>query len=96
MTQNSDNSHPVFRSFIGAALAALLATGAYTLTNSVASTFAAKPLVSDNVTTLNISIAVRTLVVGICSLATFVFAIATLGLIGLGIQTLLKQPSSHS
>lgn len=96
MTQNSNNSPSVFRSFTGAALAALLATGAYSLTHSVASTFAAKPLVSDNVTTLNISVAVRTLVVGICSLATFVFAIATLGLIGLGIQTLLKQSSSSS
>jgi Protein of unknown function (DUF3082) len=96
MTQNNpENSNQVFRSFSGAAIAGLLATGAYALTHSIATTFATKPLVSDNVTAIKISIAVRTLVVGVFSLATFVFAIATIGLIALGIQTLLQKSSSH-
>jgi predicted neutral ceramidase superfamily lipid hydrolase len=96
MTQNPEDSHQVFRSFSGASIAALLATGAYSLTHSIAMTFAAKPIHSDNITAIKISIAVRTLVVGICSLATFVFAIATLGLIALGIQTLLQKSSSNN
>ncbi|MGB3559554.1 MAG: DUF3082 domain-containing protein [Geitlerinemataceae cyanobacterium] len=91
MTQNPDSSNKVFRSFSGASIAALLATGAYSLTHSIATTFAAKPIHSESVTAIKISIAVRTLVVGICSLATFVFATAAIGLIGLGIQTLLQK-----
>jgi hypothetical protein len=39
---------------------------------------------------MNIAVAVRTLVLGMSTLATAIFAIATLGLIALGIQLLLQ------
>jgi Protein of unknown function (DUF3082) len=95
MTQNPENSNQVFRSFSGAAIAGALAVAAYSLTHSIAITFATKPIHSDNLTAIKLSIAVRTLVVGVCSLATFVFALATIGLIALGIQTLLQKSSNH-
>ncbi|HIK32732.1 MAG TPA: DUF3082 domain-containing protein [Oscillatoriales cyanobacterium M4454_W2019_049] len=93
MNPEPENSNTLLRSFSGAAIAGVLATGAYLLTRSIATTFAAKPIFSDNATAINISIAVRTLVVGICSLATFVFALAAIGLIAFGIQSVLQKNS---
>ncbi len=84
------------RCFFGATLAASLAYFLYWLTTNIAQTFAAKPVVSSNVITLNIAIAVRTLVVGVSTFATFIFALATLGLIALGIQMTIKSFSKES
>jgi hypothetical protein len=66
-----------------------LGTAAYFLTHSIATTFANKPPTGNNFA-VNISIAVRTLVVGTSTLATALFSITALGLIALGIQLLLK------
>ncbi|NDJ18279.1 DUF3082 domain-containing protein [Myxacorys almedinensis] len=77
------------RCLIGALIAAAIAFGAYSLMNAIALSFASKPIHSTNITVVNITIAVRTLVVGIMALATGVTSLASLGLFGLGIQTLL-------
>ena len=84
------------RCLFGATISASLAYFLYWLTNNIAQTFAAKPVVSSNVITLNIAIAVRTLVVGVSTFATFIFALATLGLIALGIQMTIKSLSKES
>ncbi len=81
----------VFQCLNGAGLASLLSWGAYSLTHKVAQNFAAHPFRSSNYVAVNISIATRTLVVGSLVLATAVFSIAALGLLGLGIQTLLQK-----
>ena len=78
------------RCFVGSLSAGALGTGCYLLMRSIAATFAAKALTPTNPTALNIGIAVRTLVLGMATLATAVFAIASLGLLALGIQTLLN------
>ncbi len=53
---------------------------------AIAITFANKPIVSDNVTVLNLAAAVRTLVLGVIALGTGVFGMAALGLTLLGLQ----------
>lgn len=54
-------------------------------------TFAEKPLATDNQTALNIAAAVRTLVMGLSTLATFVFGFAALGLFLLSLQMLGRK-----
>ena len=75
----------------GAVLAGLMAVPISRLTTAIAQSFAAHPLHTTNQVTINISIAVRTLVVGMGTLATGVFALVALGLMGLTIQLLLQR-----
>jgi hypothetical protein len=82
------------RCFTGALISGPMAYGLYLLTHSIADSFANKPLPNGRIAT-NIAIAVRTLVVGMSTLATAIFAIATLGLIALGIQLLFQKPSTE-
>ncbi|MGI8932485.1 DUF3082 domain-containing protein [Leptolyngbya sp. BC1307] len=82
------------RCFTGALTAGTFSLLAYRLTLSVATTFANKPVTSDNPAVVNISAAVRTLVTGIVALGAGVFGIAALGLAALGIQLLFKSVRS--
>jgi len=82
------------RCFTGALTSAGFALLAYKLTVSVATSFANKPIVSDNPIAVNISAAVRTLVQGMVALGTGVFGVAALGLALLGIQLLFKKDAA--
>jgi len=85
------------RCFTGALTAATLSLLAYRLTLSVATSFANKPIVSENPVAVNISAAVRTLVMGMVALGAGVFGVAALGLLALGIQLLFKrQPKEEA
>jgi hypothetical protein len=75
----------------GALIAGVLAMLLYRLTLSISQSFAAHPLSVSNPTAISLSIAVRTLVVGMSTLATAIFAFAALGLLGLGIQLLWQR-----
>jgi uncharacterized membrane protein (DUF373 family) len=89
---SSDQKSVTFlSSWTSAAISGAIAVALYSLTSSIATVFAAHPIQSDNVTAINISIAVRTLVVGMATLATGIFAMATLGLFALGIKLLWQQ-----
>lgn len=79
------------RCFTGALISGSLAVALYALTQSIAQTFAAKPLPTGSATATQIAIAVRTLVVGMSTLGTGIFAIATAGLVALGIQLIVQQ-----
>jgi len=79
------------RCFTGAVTASILSLLAYRLTVSVATTFANKPIVSDNSMVVSITTAVRTLVMGMVALGAGVFGVAALGLAALGIQLLFKK-----
>ncbi len=67
------------------------AIACYFLTSSIAQTFANKPLASTNPTAINISVAVRSLVVGLSTLATVVFGIVALGLVAVTVQSSIQQ-----
>jgi hypothetical protein len=58
---------------------------------SIATTFAAKPIHSDNPMVVNIGSAVRTLVVGVVALGTGIFGIVAIGLLALAIQLVVQQ-----
>jgi len=79
------------RCFTGALTSAGFALLAYKLTVAIATSFANKPITSDNPIAVNISAAVRTLVQGMVTLGTGVFGVAALGLTLLGIQLLFKK-----
>lgn len=84
------------RCLLGAAIASALATALYFLTSSIAAVFAAKPINFDNQLAFRISTAVRTLVLGMATLGTFIFAFVAGGLILLAIQLLIKGRSQNS
>ncbi|MGL5060958.1 MAG: DUF3082 domain-containing protein [Microcoleus sp.] len=81
----------VLRCFMGSLIASVFACGLYSLTMSIALSFASKPVHSDNITVIKIGVAVRTLVVGMVALGTGVFGIAALGLLLLGLQIGLQK-----
>ena len=63
----------------------------YSLMIAIATNFAAKPLHTDNLLTIKISSAVRTLVVGIVALGAGIFGIVALGLLALAIQLFFQK-----
>lgn len=81
---------------LGAIVAGGIALVLYNLTQSIALAFANRPLQYHNVTTINIAVAVRTLVVGLSALGTGIFGLAAVGLFGLGIQVLIGQAKQRS
>lgn len=79
------------RCFRGAAISGGLAFAMYSLTRSIIEVLAGIPLPTKSAVSANIAVAVRTLIIGTCTLGTAIFAIATLGLIALGIQLLIQN-----
>ena len=98
--QPATDSKPLpspLRSSLGGLIASGMAIALYRVTGAISQGFAQKPLHSDNALVVKISIAVRTLVVGLSILAAFIFAIVAVALVALAIQAAiqkLKQPSS--
>jgi len=93
-TPNQDTPQKLpgpWRCLTGALISGGFAIALYLLTTSIAQTFANKPLPSSNQTAVNIAIAVRTLVVGLSTLATAIFSIVAVGLVALAIQVSLGQ-----
>lgn len=80
----------------GSIVAGGIAIVLYRLTSAIAIAFATKPLQTDNFTTQRISAAVRTLIIGLSSLGTGIFALAAFGLFALGIQLLLQRSQEQS
>lgn len=77
--------------FLASIVSGGIATLAYNLMNSIATTYANKPIVADSVIVIKITTAVRTLVVGIAALGAGVFGIVALGLFLLGIQLTIQK-----
>jgi Protein of unknown function (DUF3082) len=96
-TPASPKQPTVLRCVTGSLISSVFAFGLYSLTMSIALNFASKPVHSTNITVLKISVAVRTLVVGMVALGTGVFGLAAVGLmllgLQIGIQKLVKKPA---
>jgi hypothetical protein len=84
------------RCFTGAVISGGLGYAGYSLMIAIATTFATKPIHSDNPMVVNIGSAVRTLVVGVTALGTAIFGIVALGLLALGVQLLVQQFTQKS
>ncbi len=80
-----------FNCLVGSVISGALTSGLYALTYAIASTFAKKPITSDNLFVIKIGAAVRTLVVGVASMATFIFGFVAIGLILLAIQLVIQS-----
>lgn len=90
--QSSESVPPTpVRCIGGSIVAAGIAVLLYMLTSSIAHTFAAKGIHSDNFTAQRIAAAVRTLVIGLSALGTGIFGLAAVGLLGLGVQLLVQR-----
>lgn len=81
----------ILRAFTGSLIAGTMALLFYKMLTAIATTFANKPVVSDNTTVVNISAAVRTLVMGMIALGSGVFGMAAIGLLLLGFQMISKR-----
>ncbi|WP_249369944.1 DUF3082 domain-containing protein [Acaryochloris marina] len=64
------------------------------LSSKIAQSFAEHPFTSDNQTAVKIAIALKTLVVGLSTLATGIFCMAALGLSALSVQILWQNLTS--
>ncbi len=83
------------RCILGAIVAGFIGSLMWQLTNSIAISFATTPIDSANMIVIRMSTAVRTLVVGMSSLGTGIFALAAVGLTGLAIQLVLTKPQQE-
>ncbi|MEB3174360.1 MAG: DUF3082 domain-containing protein [Cyanobacteriota bacterium] len=79
------------RCLTGSVLSGAFAWGLYRLTAAIAVSFATKPLLSSSLIAQRISAAVRTLVLGVAALGTFIFAFVALGLVLLALQLLFQS-----
>ncbi|AFY47320.1 Protein of unknown function (DUF3082) [Nostoc sp. PCC 7524] len=79
------------RCVTGALISGGLGYALYSLMIAIATTFAKKPIHSDNQLVVNLTSAVRTLVVGIVALGTGIFGIVAIGLFALAIQLLFQN-----
>ncbi|MEC4815557.1 MAG: DUF3082 domain-containing protein [Scytonema sp. PMC 1069.18] len=95
ITQQTDSQGQVaptpVRCLTGAVISGGMAYALYSLMIAIATTFATKPIHSDNPIVVNISSAVRTLVVGVIALGTGIFGIVAIGLLALAVQLLFQQ-----
>lgn len=85
-----DNVTPI-KCFGSSVFASLFAYASYILFNSIVQTYATKTIIATNPLVVNITSAVRTLVMGVVALATGVFALVAVGLFLLGIQLTIKS-----
>lgn len=91
---NPLSTQRILRAFTGSLIAGTMALLFYKMLSAIATTFANKPVVSDNITVINLSAAVRTLVLGTIALGTGVFGMAAIGLLLLGLQMIGKRLSA--
>ncbi|AFZ35994.1 hypothetical protein Sta7437_2460 [Stanieria cyanosphaera PCC 7437] len=90
-TKSSAKKATPIRCFFGTVVSGGLAFGLYSLMSSIVQTYATKPVVADNLLVLRITVAVRTLVIGVAALGAGVFAFVALGLMLLGIQLTIQS-----
>lgn len=93
---NPLSTRRILRAFTGFFVAGTMALLFYKMLTAIATTFANKPIISDNPTVINLSAAVRTLVLGTITLGTGVFGMAAVGLILLGFQMIGQRLSGSA
>lgn len=94
--ENPLSTKRILRAFTGSMMAGIFAMLFYKMLIAVATSFANKPVTSDNITVINLSAAVRTLVLGSITLGTGVFAISAIGLTLLGGQMIWQRFTDQS
>lgn len=85
-----------FRCFTGGSISGGLAVAAYLLTKSVVLTYVNMPIKFNNQIAANIASTVRTLIMGLTTMATFLFLMVTIGLFALGIKLFIEEKKIQS
>ena len=85
-----DKTSPL-RCFVSSAIAGIIAFGSYSLLQSIVQTYGTKPITSHNPVVIDLTTAVRTMVMGIVALGTGVFSLAAVGLFLLGVQVTIQS-----
>ena len=85
-----ENATPL-RCFSAAILSGGIAYLCYLMFNSVVHTYAAKAVTSSNPIVINLTAAVRTMVMGVVALGTGVFGVVAIGLFLLGVQVTIQS-----
>lgn len=88
---NSEDNTTPLRCFISSLISGIIAFGAYSLLHSIVQTYGTKAITSSNPMVINLTTAVRTLVMGIVALGTGVFSLVAVGLFLLGIQLIVQN-----
>ncbi len=88
--KKNDKTTPL-RCFVASLISGGIASLLYLLMNSIVQTYSTKVVTSANPLVIKITIAVRTLVIGIAALGTGVFGFVAVGLFLLGIQVTIKD-----
>lgn len=91
LTETEAQKPTPVRCLVGSLISGSFAFGLYSLTYSIAQSFAAKPIISQNQVVMRIASAVRTLVVGMAALGTGIFTLVAIGLILLAIQLSIQS-----
>ncbi|MEL6494014.1 MAG: DUF3082 domain-containing protein [Cyanobacteria bacterium J06623_7] len=90
LEDNSLENATPWRCFSAASLSGGIAYLCYLMFTSIVHTYAAKAVTSSNPIVVNLTAAVRTMVMGIVALGTGVFAVVAVGLLLLGIQVTIQ------
>lgn len=89
IADKKDNVTPL-KCFFSSIISGGFAYAIYLLFNSIVQTYAGKAITSTNPFVINLTSAVRTLVMGVVALATGVFGMVAIGLFLLGIQLTIQ------
>ncbi|MDZ8050397.1 MAG: DUF3082 domain-containing protein [Aulosira sp. ZfuVER01] len=89
-TQAQVQTSPL-RCVTGAIISGGLGYALYSLMIAIATSFANKPIHSDNQLVVRLTSAVRTLVVGLVALGAGIFALVAVGLLALAVQILVQK-----
>ena len=87
---NEEKITPI-RCFTGSAISGGLGFAAYLLTKSIIVTYTTMPINFNNEFAIRIATTVRTLIMGLTVLATFLFGMIALGLTALGIKLIIDN-----
>ena len=87
---NGEQITPI-RCFTGSAISGALGCAAYLLSKSIILTYTTMPVNFNNPIAVRIATTVRTLVMGLTVMATFLFGMVTVGLIALGIKLIIDN-----
>lgn len=91
MTEAQEDNVTPLKCFGSSIIAGGFAYAVYLLFNSIVQTYATKTITGTNPLVINITAAVRTLVMGTVALATGVFGLVAIGLFLLGIQLTMQS-----
>ena len=88
---NNEEKITPARCFSGSAISGVLGFAAYLLAKSIVVTYTTMPIKFNNPMAVRIATTVRTLVMGLSVMATFLFAMVAVGLIALGIKLIIEE-----